>query len=120
MLNFNRKQKKIQKKIWNMTKEPICLMWNRMQREVFAMKSYYVTFRSVTHGQRGEKLLREKGIRCNLLRTPRWMEAKGCGYSLRIWTEDINRLVALLRRNHVPMQRVYIQTPDGTLEEMNL
>ena len=93
---------------------------HRMFREVLAMKFYYVTFRSVTHGQRGEKLLTNEKIRCHLLRTPKWMEVKGCGYSLRIWTEDINRPVALLRRNHVPMQRVYIQTPDGTLEEMNL
>ena len=84
------------------------------------MKFYYVTFRSVTHGQRGEKLLKQEGIRCHLLRTPKWMEVKGCGYSLRIWTDDIAGPVALLRRTNVPMQRVYIQIPDGTLEELNL
>ena len=84
------------------------------------MKFYYVTFRSVTHGQRGEKLLKKEGIRCHLLRTPKWMEAKGCGYSLRIWTNDITHPVELLRRENVPMQRVYIQISDGTLEELDL
>ena len=91
-----------------------------MLREVLAMKFYYVTFRSVTHGQRGERLLKNEGIHCHLLRTPKWMESKGCGYSLRIWTDDISRPVGLLRRENVQMQRVYIQIPDGTLEEMDL
>ena len=103
-----------------MTKEPILLPPHRMLREVLAMKFYYVTFRSVTHGQRGEKLLKQAGYRCHLLRTPKWMESKGCGYSLRIWTDDISRPVGLLRREKVQMQRVYIQIPDGTLEELNL
>lgn len=84
------------------------------------MKIYYVTFRSVTHGQRGEKLLREAAIRSNLLRTPRWMEAKGCGYSLRIRTEDIERIVELLQKNYVPMQKVYLQNENGDLEELRL
>jgi len=84
------------------------------------MKFYYVTFRSVTHGQKAERLLKQEGFRCHLLRTPKWMETKGCGYSLRIWTEDIRRPVALLRREMVPMQKIYIQTGDGTLEEISL
>ena len=84
------------------------------------MKFYYVTFRSVTHAQQGERILKRESVRCHLLRTPKWMETRGCGYSLRIWTDDIARPVNLLRREQVPMQRVYIQTGDGTLEEMAL
>ena len=91
-----------------------------MLREVVVMKFYYVTFRSVTHGQRGEKLLKQQGIRCHLLRTPKWMEAKGCGYSLQLWTGDAARAVQLLRQEKVPMQKIYIQTGDGTLEEVEL
>ena len=70
--------------------------------------------------QRGERLLQSHKLRCTLLRTPKWMETKGCGYSLRIWTEDISRPVGLLRRENVAMQRVYIQIPDGTLEELRI
>lgn len=82
------------------------------------MKFYYITFRSVTFAQRGEQLLQKDGIRCALLRTPKWMEAQGCGYSLRLWTNDAKQGVALLRRYKVPFQKVYIQLADGTLEEL--
>ena len=84
------------------------------------MKFYYVTFRSVTHGQRGEKLLKQQGYRCHLLRTPKWMETKGCGYSLQIWTDEISEAVELLRRENVPMQKVYVQVSGGNLEEVSL
>ena len=82
------------------------------------MKIYYVTFRSVTHGQRGEKLLQSQGIRCALVRTPRWMEARGCGYSLRMRTDDIPGILGLLRQKNIPMQKVYIQRGEGDLEEL--
>lgn len=84
------------------------------------MKVYYVTFRSVTYGQRGEKLLNQAGHRCALLRTPRWMEEQGCGYALRVWTKDIAPAVELLRENRIPLRRVYVQMSDGQLEEMPL
>ena len=84
------------------------------------MKFYYITFRSVTFAQRGEKLLQKGAFHCTLQRTPRWMEEQGCGYALRIWTQDAARAVQLLRENGVPMRRVYIQMPDGQLEELAL
>jgi len=84
------------------------------------MKSYYITFRSVTFAQRGEKLLNQQGFRCTLQRTPRWMEEQGCGYSLRLWTADVGSAVELLGGGGLPLGRVYIQTPGGELEEMTL
>ena len=84
------------------------------------MKFHYITFRSVTHAQRGERVLKNAGIRCHLLRTPKWMEAQGCGYSLQLWTADAGPGVAILRREGVPLRKVYIQTGDGTLEELEL
>ena len=84
------------------------------------MKFYYITFRSVTFAQRGEQILTKEGIPATLLRTPKWMEAQGCGYSLRIWTADIRAAVEILRKHRVLLRRVYIQRGDGTLEEMTL
>ena len=84
------------------------------------MKFYYITFRSVTFAQRGEKLLQKFGIRCTLQRTPRWMEEQGCGYSLRLWTMDVNSGVQILRENGVPLRKIYIQRGDGTLEELTV
>ena len=84
------------------------------------MKFYYVTFRSVTFAQRGERMLNQKGIRCTIQRTPRWMEEQGCGYCLRIWTKEIAPAVEILRQAKIPMRRVYLQRGDGLLEEMTV
>ena len=84
------------------------------------MGLYYVTFRSVTHAQRGERIFSGQQIRCNIQRTPRWMEEQGCGYCLKLWTEDISRAVGLLQKNRVPLRKVYLQTEDGQLKEMSL
>lgn len=84
------------------------------------MKIYYITFRSVTFAQRGEGVLNRNGQRCTLQRTPRWMEEQGCGYALRLWSEDPAPAVTLLRQHNIPLRRLYIQGPDGQLEEMAL
>lgn len=84
------------------------------------MKQYYITFRSVTFAQRGERLVSGMGQRCSLQRTPRWMEEQGCGYALRIWTKDIEPVVKLLREEGVPLRRVYLQGRDGQMEEMTV
>ena len=84
------------------------------------MKPYYITFRSVTYAQRGEKLLTQNNIRCSLLRTPRWMEVQGCGYALKVWIKDLYPAVALLRENNVAIRRTYLQMEDGQLEEITL
>ena len=84
------------------------------------MKQYYITFRSVTFAQRGERTLNNAGIRCTLLRTPRWMEEQGCGYALKLWTNDIAAAVRLLREGKIQLRRVYVQLEDGQMEEVNL
>ena len=84
------------------------------------MKFYYITVRSVTFAQRGERVLTGKGIRCTVQRTPRWMEEQGCGYYLRVWTEAAPQAAELLREAGVPIRKVYVQRPDGQLEELPL
>lgn len=84
------------------------------------MKLYYITFRSVTFAQRGEKILNEASFRCTLQRTPRWMEEQGCGYALRVWTSDVIPAVERLREEKITLRRVYAQRPDGQLEEITV
>jgi hypothetical protein len=84
------------------------------------MYFYFITFRSVTFAQRAEKLLNQRGYRVNLMRTPRWMEEQGCGYALKLWTNDIAAAVRLLREGKVQLRRVYVQLEDGQMEEVNL
>ena len=82
------------------------------------MHLYYITFRSVTFAQRAEKLLNQQGYRVSLMRTPRWMEEQGCGYALKLWTNDISTAVKLLRDNRIQLRRVYVQLEDGQMEEV--
>lgn len=84
------------------------------------MSIFVITFRSVTHAQRGERVLREQGVRCVLRRTPKWMEEQGCGYCLRLHTGDIRQAVEALNRSRVPLRRVYYQNGQGQLEVMGL
>ena len=48
------------------------------------------------------------------------MEEQGCGYCLRVWTEDALQAAELLREAGVPIRKVYVQRPDGQLEELPL
>ena len=81
------------------------------------MMTDYITFRSVTVAQRGEKILNAAGIRCAVQRTPRWMEEQGCGYCIRLAGSEVPDALALLRRNQLSWRKVYYQGEDGVLEE---
>ena len=84
------------------------------------MDFYYITFRSVTYAQRGERLLQEKNLRCRLLRTPKWMEEQGCGYCLRLRGKDVQQALALLRQAQIPLRKVYFQSAGGDMEQVAL
>ena len=84
------------------------------------MEICYITFRSVTYAQRGERVLNGAGVGCTLQRTPKWMEQQGCGYCLRLRMEDVHQAVELLRQKNVPLRRVYVQSSDGRMKEMTL
>ena len=84
------------------------------------MRFYYITFRSVTHAQRAEKLLEAHDIRCSLQRTPRWMEVQGCGYCLRLSLADGPQAAQQLRASQVPMRKIYLQSEEGDVREVQL
>ncbi len=84
------------------------------------MKKCVITFRSVTPAQRGEKELIKRGYTCALVRTPRWMQEQGCGYSLRLSCADVPAAAALLRAADVPFRKVYLYREGGHLEEMTV
>lgn len=84
------------------------------------MRLYVITFRSVTFAQRAEKLLSHQGQRASLMRTPRWMEEQGCGYALKLWTNQIASAVSLLRESRIQLRKVYVQREEGEMEEVKL
>lgn len=81
------------------------------------MKNCYITFRSVTAAQRGEAALRRGNMEVMLQRTPRWMEEQGCGYSLRLRTEDKEHAKGILKNNGISYRKIYIQRENGVFEE---
>ena len=84
------------------------------------MEMCFITFRSVTYAQRGEQILRSAGIGSNLQRTPKWMQEQGCGYCLRLRSEQVQKAVEQLRSNGIGYRRVYCQSREGTMREMVL
>ena len=84
------------------------------------MKYCYITFRSITYGQQGERLMQKNRIQAVLLRTPGWMEKKGCGYCLRLRNQDVAAAVGLLREKGVDFRRVYWSGEDGIMKELVL
>ena len=82
------------------------------------MNDCYITFRSETYAQRAERLLRDRGIRCVLQRTPRWMEERGCGYCLRLRAGDLQTALRVLTGEQITFRKVYRQKPGGQLEEV--
>lgn len=84
------------------------------------MNTYFVTFRSITFAQRGQAVLRGAGISVQLGRTPRWMEEKGCGYSLRLPTDEAKTAVERLKSQGVPFSKLYVRREDGNMEEWTI
>lgn len=71
------------------------------------MNMDFITFRSITPAQRGQRLLQHGGIEAVLMRTPRWMEEKGCGYCLRLKSKDREKAVLLLQQAQLPYSKIY-------------
>lgn len=81
------------------------------------MKSYLITFRSVTYAQRAERALERSNISCRLRRTPRWMEERGCGYAVEAKLTDLEQGIGILRQQGIPYRKSYRMTADGGVEE---
>ena len=84
------------------------------------MKNCIITFRSVMPAQRAEELLRRSGVNCTIQRTPKWMEEKGCGYSLRMDCRELMAASMLLRQEGISYRKAYSLTDNGTPEELRL
>lgn len=72
------------------------------------MKDYYFTFRSITTARLAAAVLQRAGIPQTLLRTPKSMAGQGCGYSLRLPQNRGSEAAALLRRENLRFQRIYL------------
>ena len=82
------------------------------------MKSFFLTFRSITQAQRAERAYAKAGLACILRRTPRWMEERGCGYGVEVKCPDLRAGLEVLRREKIPFRKSYLLHADGVVEEI--
>ena len=80
------------------------------------MKSFFLTFRSITQAQRAERAYARAGMTCVLRRTPRWMEERGCGYGVEVKCPDLRSGLEVLRREKISFRKSYLLHPDGVAE----
>lgn len=84
------------------------------------MRNCILTFRSVTPAQRAEGVLKRAGVECTIQRTPKWMEEKGCGYSIRLSCRDMMSATFMLREAGISYRKAYSLQDNGTPEELRL
>ena len=83
------------------------------------MKTFFLTFRSITQAQRAERVFSQAGMTVNLRRTPRWMEERGCGYGVEVKCPELRLALEVLRRERIPFRKSYLLHPDGVAEELS-
>ena len=83
------------------------------------MKTFFLTFRSITQAQRAERAFAKAGMGCVLRRTPRWMEERGCGYGVEVKCADLRTALEVLRREKIPFRKSYLLHADGVVEEVS-
>lgn len=82
------------------------------------MYDYYFTFRSMTQAQRAVSVLRQAGISPTLIRTPRAISTKGCGYSVKVGGDTVYRTAEILRGALILFEKAYRITAGGRAEEV--
>ena len=77
---------------------------------------YFFTFRSITGAQRAMQALARNGLRASLLRSPKALSMKGCGYALKVRPDRAAAAAAAFRQYGVPVQAVYRSDALGRME----
>ncbi len=83
------------------------------------MKTFFITFRSITQAQRAERAFAKEGYPCTMRRTPRWMEERGCGYGVEVKVPELKTGLAVLQRERLPFRKSYLLHGDGLAEELS-
>ena len=65
------------------------------------MSYYLILCRSVTQAQRAGRLLAAAGITYRIFRSPAGLTERGCSYSVRIRSEQLDRAMGILRHHQI-------------------
>lgn len=91
----------------------LCFLYGVIMLEVF-----YIMCRSVTSAQRCARLLERAVIRSSVIKAPKPLTAHGCGYALRLHGK-LEEAVALLRKNAMPIGKIYAADASGEYREVS-
>ncbi len=81
---------------------------------------WLIAFRSVTFGQKGERVLRSAGVSCTLRKTPKIISSRGCGYCLYIRSTDGPEALRLLQTKQIGYTGIYLLRSNGDMEELRV
>ena len=80
------------------------------------MHECYFTFHSITGAQRGETALLRQGLRSRLLRAPKFLAVRGCGYALAVPCSQLSAAAEALAIWQVSYEGAFHKTPHGVEE----
>jgi membrane-associated PAP2 superfamily phosphatase len=86
---------------------------------VVMLNFYYIMCRSVTSAQRCARLLERAVIRASVVKAPKALTSHGCGYALRL-RGKLDEAVSLLRKNAMPIGKIYAVGADGEYREVSI
>ncbi|MCR5816590.1 MAG: DUF3343 domain-containing protein [Ruminococcus sp.] len=68
------------------------------------MQKGLIAMTSITYAMKAKRLLNDKGIYCEIVRTPKNL-GTGCGYSLSV-NKDPKEIVRILEQNGIPHKNI--------------
>lgn len=81
---------------------------------------YLIICRSLTYAQRTAAALERAGMTAQILRTPKELTERGCGYSVKISERNLKRALMALNRAELSPARLYMTVGDGSYREVAL
>ena len=79
------------------------------------MYQCYIKFQSLTGAHSAGSILTQARIEWLLIRTPKELSARGCGYAISLQKKDLDVVQSLLHFDNIPFGDIYIKMPDGKM-----
>lgn len=84
------------------------------------MLYYLIVCRSLTYAQRTASTLERVGITAHILRSPKSIAGEGCSHSVKVSQRYLADALAVLRREELFPQKVFVTLGDGEYREVEL
>ena len=67
---------------------------------------YRVKLGTITNAQRARSVLKQRGVKSNIVRIQNPNKSDGCGYALKINTDNIDEIVSIIREEGIHLTGV--------------